>query len=243
MFGGFVAAVAMAPDLDDAPMIAIATIFIGAAFYAARNVAVGVIAVAIPLARHASLALERGAEIKPGVQPAASNESEPAPLLLGICALMLALVGGTFSNRLKTWEPVPTGALAFIKQHGLHGNMLCEFEWGSYLLWHDADAFKVYIDPRGELVYTDKQEGDYAIFFYGLKGAQSLLDDYPHDYVLMGTHTRGADVVRKDARWHLLYSDQTAALFGRAALPGEGPVVGNVSDSDSKGKAADTYFP
>ncbi len=243
MFGGFVAAVAMAPDLDDAPMIAIAAIFIGAAFYAARNVAIGVIAVAIPLARHASLALERGAESKPGVQPAASNDNEPAPLLLGICALMLALVGGTFSNRLKTWEPVPTGALAFIEQHKLHGNMLCQFEWGSYVLWHAADAFKVYIDPRGELVYTDKQEGAYAMFFYGMKGAESLLDEYPHDYVLMGTRTKGADLVRKDARWHLLYSDQTAALFGRSALPGEGPVVGNVADSDSKGKAADTYFP
>ena len=34
-----------------------------------------------------------------------------------------------------------------------------------------GDAFKVYIDPRGELVYTDKQEGDYARFFYGMDGS------------------------------------------------------------------------
>ena len=58
---------------------------------------------------------------------------------------------------------------------------------------------------------------------------------------LMGVHTKGADVVRKDARWHLLYSDQTAALFGRNALPGVEPVVGNVAGSD--GKPLDTYFP
>ena len=60
LFAGFIAAVAMAPDLADAALIAVATIFIGAAFYAARNVAIGVIAVAIPLARHASFALKRG---------------------------------------------------------------------------------------------------------------------------------------------------------------------------------------
>ena len=162
LFAGFVAAVALGPDLDDAPLLAVATIFIGAAFYAARNVAIGVIAVAIPLARHASLALERGAASRTDAQPAGNDE--PPAALMAICAIALALVGGTFSNRLKTWKPMPTGALAFMQQHHLHGNLLPQFEWGSYVLWHMGDAFKVYIDPRGELVYTDKQEGDYARF-------------------------------------------------------------------------------
>lgn len=236
LFAAFFATVASAPDLDDAPLVAVAAIFIAAGIYAARNVAPAVIALAIPLARHASLAMDRGKE-RAGQEVGA----EPAPALLAVCALMLALVGGTFSNRLATWKPVPTGALAFMKQHELHGNMLCQFEWGSYVLWHMNDAFKVYIDPRGELVYTDKMEGDYARFFYGMDGAQSLLDAYPHDYVLMGVDTKGADLVRKDPRWHLLYSDQTAALFGRIALPGEAPVIGNVAGRD--GKPSDTYYP
>jgi hypothetical protein len=238
MFAGFVAAVAMAPELGDAALVAVAIVFIGAAFYAARNVAVGVIAVAIPLARHASLALERGAELKTGAQP---DDREPPAALMAFCAIALALVGGTFSNRLKTWKPMPTGALAFMQEHHLHGNILPQFEWGSWVLWHMGDAFKVYIDPRGELVYSDKQEGDYARFFYGMEGSAALLDAYPHDYVLMGVQTKGADLVRNDPRWHLLYSDQTAALFGRVATPGEGPVVGNVAGVD--GKPADTYFP
>ena len=236
LFVAFVASVALTPDLDDAPLVAVALIFIGAGVYAARNVAPAVIALAIPLARHASLALEGGQE------PAQQEVSaEPAPALLGVCAVMLALVGGTFSNRLATWKPVPTGALAYMQQHALHGNMLCQFEWGSYILWHMGDSFKVYIDPRGELVYTDKMEGDYARFFYGMDGAQSLLDAYPHDYVLMGAQTRGADLVRKDPRWHLLYSDQTAVLFGHVPSPGEAPVIGNVAGRD--GKPSDTYYP
>jgi hypothetical protein len=239
MFAGFVAAVVMTPNVEDAALVAVATIFIGAAFYAARNVAIGVIAVAIPLARHASLVLERGAERKSDAQVAGNDE--PPAALLAICAIALALVGGTFSNNLKTWKPMPTGALAYMQQHKLHGNILAQFEWGSYVLWHMGDAFKVYIDTRTELVYTDKQEGDYAKFFYGMPGADQLLEAYPHDYVLMGVNTNGTDVVRKDPRWHLLYSDQTAALFGRSALPGEAPVVGNVAGIG--GKPADTYFP
>ncbi len=247
LFAGFVASVAIARDFEDAALVAVATIFIGAGFYAARNVALAVIAVAIPLARHTSLVLERRQDvrqdihrdIKVGERPPVSNE--PPAALLAMCALGIAIAGGTFSNRLKTWKPIPAGALAFMEQHELRGNLLSQFEWGSYVLWHDRGAFKVYIDPRGELVYTDKQERDYAIFYYGKDGADRLLDAFPHDFILIGTHTKGCDVVRNDARWHLLYSDQTAALFARTALPGQAPVVGNVADSDDK--PADTYFP
>ncbi|MFZ2062939.1 MAG: hypothetical protein WAU82_18170, partial [Candidatus Binatus sp.] len=139
LFAGFAGAVALAPDLGDAAMLAVATIFIGAAFYATRNVAIGVIAVAIPLARHAGLALEGG-----GAQQADDGDLPAA--LLAICAIAVALVGGTLSNRLKTWKPMPTGALAFMQQHKLHGNLLPQFEWGSYVLWHMGDEFKVYID-------------------------------------------------------------------------------------------------
>jgi hypothetical protein len=57
----------------------------------------------------------------------------------------------------------------------------------------------------------------------------------------MGTRTKAADVLRNDARWHLLYSDQTAVLFGRTPLLDTGPVVGNVAGFN--GKTAETYFP
>jgi hypothetical protein len=239
LFAVFVAAVALAPDLSDAAMLAVATIFIGAAFYATRNVAIGVIAVAIPLARHTSRALERGAATGSDAQPA--DDGDLPTVLLAICAIAVALVGGTLSNRLKTWKPMPTGALAFMQQHKLHGNLLPQFEWGSYVLWHMGDAFKVYIDPRGELVFTDKQEGDYARFFYGMPGSEQLLDAYPHDYVLMGVHTKGADLVRKDPHWQLIYEDATAALFQRLPLNTPPPAMSAVVPSFST--PADTYFP
>ena len=138
---------------------------------------------------------------------------------------------------------MPTRAIAFMQQHHLHGNILAQFEWGPYVLWHMGDAFKVYIDPRGELVYTDKQEGDYAIFFYGMEGADHLLEAYPHDYVLMGVHTKGADVVSEGPA---LASDCTAIRprrfsSERSRIAGRGPVVGNVAGDG--GKPADTYFP
>jgi hypothetical protein len=224
LFAGFIAAVAMAPDLGDAALLAVATIFIGGAFYATRNVALAAIALAIPLARHATAALEP--------TPAVSNE--PAPALLAISALLVALLGGTFSNRLKTWKPVPAGAVAFIERHGLHGNILNQYEWGEYLAWHLGNDSRVFIDGRCELVYPDRLIRQYATFFYGLAGADAMLGTFPHDFVLIGPHTKGYEVVSNDRRWQLIYSDATAALFARAALPVAPPVAGEV---------ADTYFP
>ena len=239
LFASFVAAIAMAPEREDAALVAIATILIGSAFYAARNVALAVIALAIPLARHATLALEPAPAIKLGDRlgyvgprrPTVSNGPPPAPL--AICALAVALLGGTFTNRLNTWKPVPTGAVAFMQRRGLHGNILNQFEWGEYLVWHLGNDSRVFIDGRCELVYPDSLLRQYAIFFYGLEGADNLLDAFPHDFVLISPHTKGYEVVRKDGRWHLLYSDASAALFARTALPIEAP-AGNV---------ARTYFP
>jgi len=234
LFASFIAAIAMAPERDDAALVVIATVFIGSAFYAARNVALAVIALAIPLARHAGLAFERGAR-----RPARIDE--PVAALLAIGALAIAIVGGTFSNRLRTWKPVPYGAVGFMERHGLRGKILNQYEWGGYLTWHLGLGSKVFVDGRCELVYPDKLIQDYAVFFFGMETGRDVLGEFPHDFVLIGPHTKGAEVVRKDPRWHLLYSDQTAALFGRNAIAVEATGAGNVSGIDVK--TTDTYFP
>lgn len=239
LYSGFIVSIVMAPDVADAALIVIAIVFIGSAFYAGRNAALAVIAVAIPLARHATLAFgatpavtaSRGSRnVDP---PRLAGDHEPAPALMAILALATAVVGGIFSNQLKTQRPTPTGAVAFMKQHRLHGNILNQFEWGEYLIWHVGDDSRVFVDGRTELVYPDRVLRQYAIFFYGLRGADAILDAYPHDFVLIDPHTKAYGVVRKNERWHLLYSDPTAALFAHAASPIEA----------STPSAASTYFP
>jgi len=238
LFASFIATIAMAPDRKDAALIAIATVFIGTAIYATRNVALAVIALVIPLARHAGLALEPQPAAKAGVRPKVRDE--PPRAMLATCTLVVAIVGGTFSNRLKTWQPVPTGAVAFMERGGLHGNVLNQYEWGPYLAWHLGEGSRVFIDGRCELVYSDKLIRQYAIFFYGIDGGNKVLDEYPHDYVLMGLHTKGADIVRKDPRWELMYEDDTAVLFKRSPLPLQPPTFGALVPH---GTPADTYFP
>ncbi len=237
LFAGFIAAIAMAPDLGDAPLSAVATIFIGAAFYAVRNLALAVIALAIPLARHASLALKPASAIKVGIRP--TTIDEPAPALLAIGALAVAIVGGTFSDRLKTWKPLPAGAVAFMEGHGLHGNILNQYEWGDYLIWHLGKGSRVFIDGRCELVYPDTLIRQYAVFFFGMEGAQKVLDASPHDFVLIGPHTKAYEVAIDDPHWFLIYQDATAALFKRSSAP----TAGTIELAKPDAATAETYFP
>ena len=191
------------------------------------------------------MALEPTPAIKVGYvdppQPTASNE--PAPAILAISALLVALVGGTFSNRLKTWTPVPAGAVAFMEQHGLHGNILNQYEWGAYLVWHAGGDSKVFIDGRCELIYPDRLIRQYAIFFFGMEGADGVLNALSHDFVLIGLHTKAYDVVDKDSRWQLIDRDATATLFKRASLHGEAPLGGSFEVGEPSNHAAGAYFP
>jgi hypothetical protein len=100
-----------------------------------------------------------------------------------------------------------------------------------------SDHSRVFVDGRTELVYPDQVLRQYAVFFYGLEGAKNLLDNPSHDFVLIGPHNMGYQIVSRDRRWHLLYSDRTAALFARAALTPEPPT------NNASSIAASTYFP
>ncbi len=171
LFAGFLLSLLAAPALDDASLAAVALVFIGAAFHSSRNIKVAVIALSIPLAHHLGLAPER--RTRPG--PLAAG---PGPGFVLAAALMIVVLGGEFSGRLKTWDSVPSGAVAFMKSRGLHGNILNDFDWGAYLAWHGTPQSRIFVDGRCELVYPDSLLREYLAFLFGWPGGEKLLDHY-----------------------------------------------------------------
>jgi hypothetical protein len=113
----------------------------------------------------------------------------------------------------------PVGAVAFIRAHRLRGNLLARFEWGQYLIFHLAPSSKVFIDGRVDLVYPPSVIDEYLDFFGGQPGGASLLDRYPHDYVLMPTGTPPDAAVSARPDWKLIYRDPVAVLFAHADSP------------------------
>ena len=67
----------------------------------------------------------------------------------------------------------------------LHGNVLDDFGWGEYLIFHLAPESKVFVDSRYDMVYPQAVLADYLDFFLVGPRAAAVLGAYPHDFVLL----------------------------------------------------------
>jgi hypothetical protein len=215
-FAALVVCVVARPRGDDFALVAIAAMMGVAACFAVRNMALAVIASVVPLCRHGALALE------------ATRFGNPAPLaprkrsdewLVGAIALATALASGLFSRNLPDGYPQPRGAVEFMQAHGLHGNVLDDFGWGEYLIFHLAPQSRVFIDSRYDMVYPQKVISDYLDFFLIRPRAAAVLGAWPHDFVLLRTASPGYGFMLARPGWRIVYRDETAALFARAGSP------------------------
>jgi hypothetical protein len=216
MVGALVTAMAAAPSADDLPLIAVAALMVLAAIVSARNMALAAIALAAPLAHRLAMArAKRAGTIAP------TAPWRPAAHLAAFAlAVAMALGGGLFSSRLALDRAYPAGALAFMKSRGLHGNVMGEFGWGEYLIWHAAPlGDRVFIDGRYDTVYPFKVIGDYLEFYFDQPRASRVLDSYPHDFVLIGSAAPARHLMARRADWKLIYRDADSLLYARASAP------------------------
>ncbi len=223
LFAALAVCFLMAPAIEDAPMVAMSAVLVFSAFYAVRNMALAVIAVAIPLTRHAGMLARRRRRNE------RSHSGDDArgfnPAVAAALAVMLALFGGVASDRLKLGLDCPEAAVAFMQEHHLSGNILCDFKWGEYLMWHLGPRSRVFIDGRWELLYPHNVMEDYITFDRGKAGAEAVLDGYPNDFVLVSPGSKAYRVVMSDRRWKIIYRDAIGVLFARAAFTIAGAVV------------------
>ena len=214
LFGALACSFLMTPAIDDAPIAAVSAVLVFSACYAVRNMALAVIAVAIPLTRHAGMLARQRLR----AEGSHSGDSRFNPAVAAALAVMLALFGGVLSDRLKLGLDCPEEAVAFMTAHHLRGNILCDFKWGEYLMWHLGPQSKVFIDGRWELLYPHNVMEDYIRFDQGRAGAEAILDKYPNDFVLVPPESRACRVVMRDGRWKVIYRDAAAVLFARASF-------------------------
>jgi hypothetical protein len=226
---------AIRPRGGDLALVVIAAMMGVAAYLAVRNMALAVIASITPLCRHAALALEA---------TRFGNPAPPAPrrrlheMLVGAIALAVALATGLFSSSLPDGYPQPQGAIEFIQAHGLHGNVLDDFGWGEYLIFHLAPQSKVFVDSRYDMVYPQKVLEDYLDFFLVRPRAAAVLRAYPHDFVLLRTASPGYGFMMAQPGWRIVYRDKTAALFARADSP-----AARLKGIPIEGRPAPNLFP
>ena len=208
MFVCLAATFARNPRRDDVPMVAIAAIMIAAAFVAMRNLPLAVIASMIPLARRWSFVFRARQ-----TQPPANWINQ---VILTAATIALLIETGLLSPTLRAGTPRPVGAIAFMREHRLSGNIMTDFVWGEYLIWHMTPASKVIIDGRYDTIYPPEVIGDYLAFHYGEAGAKDVLRKYSHDFILLSPNDKPALALMASVpEWKRLYRDGSCILFAR----------------------------
>ena len=242
LMGCLVITFALSPKGGDLPLVAIAAVMSLAAFNAARNIPLAAIALTVPVARHVSLVLGRLREraMAQGVRfEAEPGRSRVNQWMVGAVAIAVGISFGLLSPQLRAFDVYPSGAVAFMQRHGLSGNVLNDFNWGEYLIWHLTPASKVFIDGRYATVYSITEINDYLLFYFDRPGGSRVLSAYPHDFVLIPPRSAAFRLMMNATGWTLVYKDENSALFARAGSPAANipgvPVTG--------AKPANLYFP
>jgi hypothetical protein len=210
------ASFAAAPSREDLPLVAIVAAMAVATLLSARNMALVAIAASPPLAHHWAALIRRA-----HAEPASSAARWRLSGTLAALALAAAMTfgGDLLSPRLAPDRAYPAAAVAFMRQHELRGNVLADFGWGEYLVWHMASGDKVFIDGRYDTVYPLPVIRDYLDFHFDRPRAGAVLDSWPHDFVLIAAHSPARRLMDRRRDWKLIYRDGVALLYSRANAP------------------------
>ncbi|KAF0146394.1 MAG: hypothetical protein FD156_62 [Nitrospirae bacterium] len=110
--------------------------------------------------------------------------------------------------------PYPEGAVKFIKDKEIKGNMFNLHGWGGYLVWELYPSVKVYIDNR---FFHRKFFAEYEKILSGEMEWQELLNKYKINIVLLNYSPSDAvnlrDHLFRSSDWRLAYWDDYSLLY------------------------------
>ena len=213
------ASVILTPRGADAPMVAVAAVLAATAFRAQRNIPLAAIAIAPVLANHLGLLL------RPRKDADAVNARAAPRSVRLVVEVMIAVAAIGFARHSGVLTPGidasgnPADAVDFMNAHGLAGNVLADYGWGEFVIWHGAPGTKVFIDSRYDLGYPRAVVRDFMKFDKGLPEGAHTLAAYPNDFVLIKRDWPSDRLMTTQRDWRLIYSDDVALLYAPANSP------------------------
>jgi len=139
-------------------------------------------------------------------------------LFLLLAGLITQLSG--IPGQLQSVIPIPARAIALLKQTKSKANVLVEFNWAQYFIWHLGPDMKVAIDPRCETVYSDYCLYTlYANFAKADKHWDDIVDRFPTELVLIGPNSKVAELMALKPQWVKVYADPIACIFAKKDSP------------------------
>jgi hypothetical protein len=140
----------------------------------------------------------------------------PVALLLSLYVLINPSLSLRAIPSFGLWTPsphFPVGAVNWIQENRVQGNILPHFDWGEFLIWRCYPSCRVAMDGRYETVYTEQVYKEYFDFLNGRGKWDVFLRKYPHDMVLIKPNTRIHLLMLREPSWRVAYADQACVLF------------------------------
>jgi hypothetical protein len=112
----------------------------------------------------------------------------------------------------------PCTAVAFLREHGVSGNVYNPLPWGGYLTWHLYPSVRVSMDGRNISIFPRHLVLENLLFYkgqYGTEGVEVPLQ-YDTDLLLVPADSAVLAAVVTDSRWQRVFSDAQSSLFVRA---------------------------
>lgn len=113
---------------------------------------------------------------------------------------------------------IPMAAISFIDRQRLSGNLLTDYGWGQYVIWHLHPRIRVGFDGRYRTVYPSDVEQkflDFQTLDDDETVATPMLDDFQTDIVLLPANRGPQGYMSRREDWHLIYRDAQASVFVR----------------------------
>jgi hypothetical protein len=143
--------------------------------------------------------------------------------VLSIVLLVVLINSSLFRSGIRK-ERYPEGAVKFLKENKLPGNMFNPYVWGGYLIWGLYPDYKVFIDGRGliEEVYFQEVRitGADISSFGGMPAWKAMLKAYEINFIITfsvsefsGKLSPFIPALLYDQEWQLVYMDNNSLIF------------------------------
>jgi hypothetical protein len=147
-------------------------------------------------------------------------------LLAIVCSVVIIVMlnnGNYFQSGIRKGR-YPEGAVKFLKENRIYGNMYNPYVWGGYMLWALYPDYKVFIDGRGliEEVFfqSDRIMGASSMQFAGVPEWKAMLDAYQINFIVTfsvsdftGKLVPLIPALNNDPDWNLVYMDNYSLIF------------------------------